>query len=232
VIRRWRRGAGAFRGWALLLSLAVAAAVGGGGLAVAGAGGEGRSPGAPRPTLAIPMSVAPGAASFHALHDAAGIDLSGSPTRATSTVANPTEIDIPTIGVHAAVVSLGRNADGSMQVPSRFDVAGWYQDGPRPGDPGPAVIVGHVDSFRAAAVFFHLRELAPGETITVSGDGGFHRFKVESVATFPKDRFPTDLVFGPVPERALRLITCGGSFDDAAHSYRANIVVFASEVSP
>jgi hypothetical protein len=44
--------------------------------------------------------------------------------------------------------------------------------------------------------------------------------------------FPSDLIFGPVPEPALRFITCGGSFDDAARSYRANVVVFAREAAP
>lgn len=212
--------------------MALAAAVGACAFAVTGAGGHGRRPDPPAPASAVARAAAPGPSSSPVPTGPIGIDLSDSPTRAPSTAPIPTEIDIPTIGVHASVVPLGRNNDGSMQVPSRFDVAGWYQDGPRPGDPGPAVIVGHVDSYRAAAVFFRLSELVPGQPIDVSGDGGFHKFTVESVATFPKNRFPSDLIFGPVPEPALRLITCGGSFDDAAHSYRANVVVFAREAAP
>jgi sortase (surface protein transpeptidase) len=187
------------------------------GVAGSGAGGP---DGVASADVAVPPSPA----------DGVGIDLSGSPTRAPSSAPVPTEIDIPAIGVHAAVVTLGRNPDGTLQVPGRFDVTGWYGDGPRPGDAGPAVIVGHVDSFVGPAVFFRLRDLVAGELINVSGSARSGQFRVESVATFAKNQFPTDLIFGPVPTRALRLITCGGSFDDVKHSYRANVVVFAVEV--
>jgi sortase (surface protein transpeptidase) len=163
---------------------------------------------------------------------AGSFDLSSSPTAAPSTVGIPTRIDIPAVGVHARIVPLGLNADGTIQVPGRFDEAGWYDGGPRPGDLGPAVILGHLDSLDGPAVFLRIRDLAPGQTVTVSSASDSHRFRVDSVATFGKDRFPTSLVYGPVPGAALRLVTCGGSFDDVNHSYRANVIVFATELSP
>jgi hypothetical protein len=227
----------------LVLAVAVAVAV-----AVAtGAGGLQQLHAAPATAPSVRVATAPIALPTDALApgavapaataappsdgDVPSIDLSGSPTRAPSTVPVPTKIDIPAIGVHATVLPLGRNPDGTLQVPARFDVTGWDTGGPRPGDAGPAVIVGHVDSFRGPAVFFRLRDLVPGELISVLGDGGSGQFRVESVVTFAKDQFPTDLIFGPVPDRALRLITCGGSFDDTKHGYRANVVVFAVAVS-
>jgi sortase (surface protein transpeptidase) len=158
-------------------------------------------------------------------------DLSGNPTRAPSTADVPAEIDIAAIGVHASVVALGRNPDGTMQVPAQFDVAGWFDGGPRPGDIGPAVMLGHVDSRNGPAVFSRLAQLSPGQLIAVSGATGSHEFRVDSVASYDKDRFPTDLVYGPVPGRALRLVTCGGVFDNAKRSYLSNLVVFASEVT-
>jgi sortase (surface protein transpeptidase) len=157
-------------------------------------------------------------------------DLSGNPTGAPSTADVPAEIDIASIGVHAAVVALGRNPDGTVEVPSRFDVVGWFEGGPRPGDIGPAVMLGHVDSYNGPAVFSRLAQLSPGQSIAVSGASGSRQFRVDRVASYDKDRFPTDLVYGPVPERALRLVTCGGVFDSAKHSYRSNVVIFASEV--
>jgi sortase (surface protein transpeptidase) len=61
-----------------------------------------------------------------------------------------------------------------------FDLAGWYAPGPRPGDLGSAVIFGHVDSDRGPAVFYRLRELRPGDQLTVTGaDGSSVRFVVQ-----------------------------------------------------
>jgi hypothetical protein len=158
------------------------------------------------------------------------LNLADSPTGTPPAVGIPTQIDIPAIDVHARIVPLGLNRDGTIQVPTRYDVTGWYQGGPRPGDPGPAVVLGHLDSLVGPAVFLRLGRLVPGQTITVSSATDSHRFRVDSVATFAKDRFPTSLVYGPVPAPALRLVTCGGTFDDARHSYRANVVVFATEL--
>jgi sortase (surface protein transpeptidase) len=101
--------------------------------------------------------------------------------------------------------------------------------GPVPGDPGPAVIAGHVDSRAGPAVFFRLRELRPGDKVTVRrSDGRAVAFTVDEVDRYPKDAFPTSAVYGPAPGSELRLITCGGSFDAAKRSYRDNVVVYAS----
>jgi hypothetical protein len=90
------------------------------------------------------------------------------------------------------------------------------------------VIAGHIDSRRGPAVFFRLRELRPGQEITVArGDGSSVRFAVDGVARYPKQTFPTEAVFGPSPDPLLRLITCGGSFDRSQRSYRDNVVVTA-----
>jgi hypothetical protein len=166
------------------------------------------------------------------LPDGSSVDLSGSPTRAPSLAGIPTEVDIPTINVHAPVVPLGLGPDGTVQVPDSFTAAGWYQGGPRPGDTGPAVILGHVDSFDGPAVFFRLKDLSPGQLIDVASASGSRQFQVDTVMSFPKDHFPTAMVYGPVPVPALRLVTCGGSFDKTQQSYRDNVVVFATEVSP
>jgi sortase (surface protein transpeptidase) len=135
---------------------------------------------------------------------------------------------IPAIGVATPLVSLGLEPDGAMQVPGDFGRAGWFAGGPAPGEVGPAVIAGHVDSRTGPAVFYRLRELRPGDPVLVErADGARLRFVVEAARSFPKAGFPTAAVFGPVSSAALRLITCTGDFDRARGSYRDNLVVFA-----
>ncbi|MGW5559947.1 class F sortase [Micromonospora sp. NPDC003944] len=144
----------------------------------------------------------------------------------------PTSIEIPRIGVDATIMSLGTNPDGTVQVPplDQADKAGWYEPGASPGETGNAVIVGHVDSaVLGPAVFFDLGALTPGDTLTVRrADGVPATFTVDSVKSYPKTAFPTELVYGPSDRPSLRVVTCGGQFDEVAKSYPDNIVVFAT----
>ncbi|RKN33058.1 class F sortase [Micromonospora musae] len=148
--------------------------------------------------------------------------------------ATPTTIAIPRIGVDAQLMSLGTNPDGTVQVPplEQADRAGWYEPGPSPGEVGNAVIVGHVDSAAMGpAVFFDLGAMQPGDTVTVNrSDGRPATFRVDSVKSYPKDQFPTELVYGPSERPGLRVVTCGGQFDETARSYLNNVIVFASLV--
>jgi sortase (surface protein transpeptidase) len=141
----------------------------------------------------------------------------------------PTRVEIPRIGVVSTLDRLGRAPDGTVEEPTRWGVAGWYAPGPRPGDPGSAVILGHVDSKRGPAVFYRLRELRRGDEIRVTrADGSTVRFTVERTARHDKRRFPTEDVWFPSLTPALRLVTCGGEFDATAGHYRSNIIVFAT----
>jgi len=138
-------------------------------------------------------------------------------------------LQIPAIAVSTRLVRLGRLPDGSLEVPHDWDTAGWFDQGPRPGQPGPAVILGHVDSTAGPAVFFRLRELRPPDIVRVGlADGRVLVFRVQRVKRYPKDRFPAEAVYFPTLNRELRLITCGGEFDYARRSYRDNIVVYAT----
>jgi hypothetical protein len=136
---------------------------------------------------------------------------------------------IPAIGVSTPLVPLGQLPDGSIEVPKDWDTAGWYDRGPRPGQPGPAVILGHVDSKSGPAVFFRLRALRPRDVIQVGlTDGRVLIFRVQRLERYPKNEFPTEAVYFPTLNRELRLITCGGDFDYARASYRDNLVVYAT----
>ncbi len=136
-------------------------------------------------------------------------------------------IDIPRIGVDAPIIDLGLNPDGTLQVPSDFAEAGWFAGGPKPGQIGPAVIAGHVDSTAGPAVFYRLGQLRAGDTVTVWMASRRVDFAVERVVEYPKTAFPTTMVYGPVSYPALRLITCGGAFDSATGHYVDNVIVFA-----
>jgi hypothetical protein len=144
-------------------------------------------------------------------------------------VAAPIRVRLPSLGVDSTLARLGVDASGALVPPSDFDEAGWFAEGPAPGDVGPAVIAGHVDSRTGPAIFFRLRDIAVGDPVLVGrSDGTTAHFTVTRVARHPKDAFPTAEVYGPTPDAQLRLITCGGDFDRAERSYLDNVIVYAT----
>ncbi|RSM72561.1 class F sortase [Actinoplanes sp. ATCC 53533] len=151
--------------------------------------------------------------------------------RTYQAVAAPVRLRIGALRVDGAVQRLGLRADGTIAVPKRTDVAGWYELGPRPGQPGPAVILGHVDSRTGPGIFVDLRTVRRGTLIRVDrADGSKVMFRVREVSQVSKTSFPTDLVYAPTLDPTLRLVTCGGSFDRERGSYRDNVIVFADQV--
>jgi hypothetical protein len=143
-------------------------------------------------------------------------------------VAVPVRIEIPSIGVRAPIIRLGLNPDRSLEVPTDFGDTGWWSGGSRPGETGPAVIVGHVDSRSGPAVFSRLGELRRGdEVVVVRRDGSRARFTVLGSERYPKDEFPTARVYGRTDGPTLRLITCGGAFDSSTGHYVDNTIVYA-----
>ncbi|MGW5561144.1 class F sortase [Micromonospora sp. NPDC003944] len=140
----------------------------------------------------------------------------------------PTRVSIPSLRVSAAIVALGLGADGAMQVPDSATDVGWFTKAPTPGALGPAVLAGHVDWKGRRGTFFDLGKLLVGAGITVDRqDGSTAMFTVSRVEQHPKDRFPTADVYGATDHAALRLITCGGEFDDTTQHYRDNVIVYA-----
>jgi hypothetical protein len=244
--RRWRRPD---RGVAVLAGVGVVLLLVAGGVgvrAVAGTGDRGEPPIAGTgPGASAGLNPAAGPAPSAAPTAVAGVatgrpDASWGPVSSQSPVAasiaraaagtRPLGVRIPAIGVDAtSLVPLAIiPATGELAAPTQFDQTGWYAAGPVPGEPGPAVIAAHVDSRAGPAVFFRLKELTPGDKVYVPrSDGVTATFAVTGVERYPKNAFPTQKVHGPTPDRALRLITCGGSFDYAKRSYWDNIVVYA-----
>lgn len=147
----------------------------------------------------------------------------------------PLSLDIPAIGVRSELRTVGQADDGSVETPQPgpyYNDAAWYRYSPTPGSIGPAILLGHVDSAaEGPSVFFRLGELAAGDRVAVTrADGSAAVFRVDRVRRYAKDRFPTELVYGDIDHAGLRLVTCGGAFDNSSGHYLDNVVVFASLV--
>ncbi|MGB3761970.1 MAG: class F sortase [Ornithinimicrobium sp.] len=146
-------------------------------------------------------------------------------------------MSIPAIGVSSVIDPMGLNADGSLEVPARgpsYDHAGWFTGSPPPGEPGPAVLLGHVNGRGGApSVFSRLSELKVGDVVSVDrSDGSARTFRVYRTEQYPKDAFPTTAVYGDTDGSELRLITCAGVWDAEVHHYQDNTVVYARLLLP
>jgi hypothetical protein len=140
----------------------------------------------------------------------------------------PAKILIPAIGVSARIMALDLKPDRTLQVPADFGVAGWFRGAVEPGEAGPAIVVGHVDSVSGPGVFYHLRALRKNDVITiVAKDGSRIRYAVTATLVTPKSDFPTKMVYGKTPKPTLRLITCDGAFNSSTGHYVDNYIVFA-----
>lgn len=142
----------------------------------------------------------------------------------------PSVLVVPRIGIEAVVVPVGVTPDGQLEAPVDYRRAGWYQDGPAPGEPGRAILDGHVDSRTGPAVFYRLRELRHGDEITIrlGGTGEVRTFVVRESSRYWTDEVPLDLVYGPSDRPELVLITCAGRFDRGGGGYQQRQIVIAA----
>lgn len=145
----------------------------------------------------------------------------------------PERLKVNRLAMDMSLVPLGRNGDGTMQTPDNFaDVAGWYKEAPTPGERGPAIIAGHVDNIYGPSVFWRLREIVPGDMVSIErADKKTANFKVVAVQQFAQSAFPTEQVYGNLDYAGIRLITCGGTFNTQTQRYDQNTVVFGELVT-
>lgn len=202
-------------------ALGVVALVAGGIVLGSAAGSDG----SPTADAATPVSQAEDTGSAGAYQDPTARE-----SASVSAGTTASRVEIPAIGVDSGLEQLPLDSrTGELTPPVEWMSAGWYRDGTVPGDIGPAVIAGHVDSVTKPAVFARLGELKPGDEIRVTlSTGDVQTFRVDSQTSAPKDAFPTDLVYGPTPTPQLRLITCDGVFNGSTGHYLDNLIVFAS----
>lgn len=141
----------------------------------------------------------------------------------------PVQLRIPKIKIDTTFVSpLGLETDGEVAVPDSYTEVGWYKHSPTPGELGPAVILGHVDSYTGPAVFFHLGQLKEGDDIFIDReDGSTAHFQVVSLERPKQSEFPTERVYGNIDHAGLRLITCTGIYVKGKQRYTNNLIVYA-----
>jgi sortase (surface protein transpeptidase) len=202
----------------------------------------GALPAVTRLALAVPAvlavlagcSSAPATAPASSTTPPASVVAAGTPSPGAARVeqpAAPTKVVIPSIGISSSLMRLGLNPDGTVEVPpaDKGMTAGWYTGGSVPGETGAAVIIGHNDTRYGRAVFHDLRKIARGADITVTNDRGqTAHFTVTGTESVSKKSFPTDKVYGPTQDHALRLITCDGDFDANGHPVN-NLIVYATQ---
>lgn len=142
---------------------------------------------------------------------------------------NPLTITIPKINLSASFEDpLGVDASREIEVPEGYDTVGYYKYGPTPGELGPAVVLGHVDSVDGPAVFYSLGQLEVGDEIEIEReDGTTAVFEVTNMERHLQSGFPTEQVYGNIDHAGLRLITCSGTFDKGIQRYSHNLIVFA-----
>ena len=157
---------------------------------------------------------------------------SGANVNVPTEVGDPLRIVVPSVGIDGPIVPSGLLADNTIAVPEDPKVAGWFTGASRPGELGPSVIVGHVDSRKfGLGVFWGLDKVAVGALVTVETTQAEQHFTVVAVQQIPKVDFPTADVYGVVPNASLRLITCGGSFDRSIGHYRDNVVIYLEKIN-
>lgn len=154
--------------------------------------------------------------------------LSAAPAVIAPAGARPINLTVPSIGLKVPVVPVGLLPDRSLQIPDSSSEAGWYVGSPAPGRTGTAILDGHLDTATGTALFWNLHKIKPGDKIEIgSNNGSTAVFTVQSLKYYPQNNFPAAAVYGQTGYPSLRLITCAGSWDEAAGHYTENLVIFA-----
>jgi sortase A len=145
---------------------------------------------------------------------------------------SPVRLVIPSLHINAPIEDVGLDDDGGMGSPSTADSVAWFDQGFRPGDPGNAVIAGHVDWVDHLAIFWFLKNLGPGDEVdVVYDDGSTVAFAVDELDVYDDTNTPLDQIFAASDRPHLNLITCGGTFDRATHNYDHRTVVYTTMMS-
>jgi|SRR5579859_2092865 len=156
----------------------------------------------------------------------------------------PARIRIPSLGMDAPIIPVGMDRYGAMEAPGAghpasdpiWATAFWWQFGALPGQPGNAVLAGHVDrNDGSRAIFWNLRQIQPGDQITITNQTGqTFTFQVTHIQAFSNpDGGPNDpviqQVFGPTNTANLNLITCSGAW--IGTEYNKRLVVFSTLIT-
>jgi LPXTG-site transpeptidase (sortase) family protein len=143
----------------------------------------------------------------------------------------PSRINIPDIGVDAPIEHLGLTADNAVDVPKSLWTTAWFNKSSKPGEKGPAMIVGHYSAY-GRAVFANLKKLGNGQKIIVTDDKGQQfTFAVVKIADYPQAEVPMAQLLGNRSSKPrLEIITCGGNYIKDSRDFTNRTVVTAEIV--
>lgn len=148
---------------------------------------------------------------------------------------NPKYISIPAIGINnVPVLKLGLMADGAIATPDNIYDSGWYDGSSLPGQPGAMFIFGHVSSWTANGIFYNLKKLAPGDTVTITrGDNTTYSYSVVTTKVYSYNAVDMNQVLSPINASVpgLNLMTCTGQVISGTSEFNKRLVVFTSLVS-
>jgi hypothetical protein len=175
-----------------------------------------------------------------------GTSTTSSLNPAVSTIeASGSSLVIPSLGVDAPLVPTGATGaveTASLTIPTDVNTVAWWdgtvrqgahtvqENAPQPGQPGVALIAGHIDSATAGpGALYDLKDLTVGATVQIRDSNGHASSWTVSAPpeTALKTELPPALWVTTGPPK-LALVTCGGPFDAATGHYRDNVIVWAS----
>jgi hypothetical protein len=210
---------------ALLVTLAVACGAAGGLLLTAAPEATGADAGR------VPVGVVVAAGTGPAAPDSRSLEHPRAPraARPRPQPGAPARLLIGSARLRAPVVPVGDRGDGQLALPEDPGTVGWWVGSAPAGDPrGSTVLAGHIDSASAGLGALAVLRTLPVDTAVVLVDafGTRHPYRVAARRSYPKTALPGDVLHARHVPR-LVLITCGGPFDQARHSYRDNLVIYA-----
>lgn len=144
----------------------------------------------------------------------------------------PVRLVIPKLNINVVFTEpTGLNDAGELDLAQNYEDVSYYRYGPTPGELGPAVVLGHVDSVDGPAVFYALGQLEVGDRMLIErADGSTAVFLVTELERPSQNAFPTEKVYGNIDHAGLRLVTCSGVYDKGEQRYSHNLVVYGTLV--
>ena len=144
----------------------------------------------------------------------------------------PRILSIPKLNIKARITSVGVGKDGSIGTPNNvFDTA-WYNGSALPGQPGAALIDGHISSWTSQGVFYHLNNLHTGDMVSVElGGGQTVSYEVVRTQVYADDAVDMQQLLSSADDSrpGLNLISCYGSVTAGTNEFNQRLVVFTVE---
>jgi len=146
----------------------------------------------------------------------------------------PVHMTIEKIHIDASLETVGFTAKGEVDIPKGPTSPAWFEESPRPGEIGNAIIVGHFGwKNNIPAVFDDLDQLVKGDKLSVRDDQGIVQiFVVREMRMYGAHEAAPDVFISRDGKAHLNLITCSGVWNKAKKSYSTRLVVFTDKEIP